>query len=44
MSLINITVYSQDVELNYTKYVDPFIGVENKGNTFPGVSLPYGMV
>lgn len=43
-SLIHITVYSQDVELNYTKYVDPFIGVENKGNTFPGVSLPYGMV
>lgn len=44
ISLINLTVYSQDVGLNYTKYVDPFIGVENKGNTFPGVSLPYGMV
>ena len=44
ISLINITVYAQNVMLNYTKYVDPFIGVENKGNTFPGVSLPYGMV
>lgn len=44
ISLIKITVYSQDVEINYTKYVDPFIGVENEGNTFPGVSLPYGMV
>lgn len=44
ISLINITVYSQDILFHYTKYVDPFIGVENKGNTFPGVSLPYGMV
>ena len=44
ISLINISVYAQNVMSNYTKYVDPFIGVENKGNTFPGVSLPYGMV
>lgn len=44
ISLINITVYSQDILFHYTKYVDPFIGVENKGNTYPGVSLPYGMV
>lgn len=44
ISLINITVYSQDILFHYTKYVDLFIGVENKGNTFPGVSLPYGMV
>ena len=44
ISLMTISVYAQDVKSNYTKYVDPFIGVENKGNTFPGVSLPYGMV
>jgi predicted alpha-1,2-mannosidase len=25
-------------------YVDPFIGTENKGNVFPGPSLPFGMV
>lgn len=25
-------------------YVDPFIGTEGDGNTFPGVSLPFGFV
>jgi len=44
ISIVNITMYSQDTLLNYVKYVDPFIGVENNGNTFPGVCLPYGMV
>ena len=42
--IMNITAYSQEVVINYTRYVDPFIGVENNGNTFPGVSLPFGMV
>lgn len=32
--------YSQD----YTQYVNPFIGVENGGNVFPGVSLPNALV
>jgi len=27
-----------------TDYVDPFIGVENGGNVFPGATLPFGMV
>ncbi len=44
LSILNIAVYAQETVLNYTKYVDPFIGVENNGNTFPGVSLPYAMV
>jgi predicted alpha-1,2-mannosidase len=29
---------------NVVQYVDPFIGTENSGNTFPGPSLPFGMV
>jgi len=27
-----------------TQYVDPFIGTQGGGNTFPGVSYPFGMV
>src|SRR5512135_2514685 len=27
-----------------TRYVDPFIGAANGGNTFPGAVLPWGMV
>lgn len=30
--------------LDYASYVDPFIGTEGDGNTFPGVSMPFGMV
>ena len=26
------------------RYVDPFIGTQGEGNTFPGASLPFGMV
>jgi predicted alpha-1,2-mannosidase len=29
---------------NYTKYVNPFIGTDAKGHTFPGALLPFGMV
>lgn len=29
---------------NYTKYVDPMIGTDWNGHTFPGVTLPNGMV
>ncbi len=31
-------------ELNPVKFVDPFIGATGEGHTFPGASLPYGMV
>ena len=27
-----------------TQLVNPFIGTENFGNTFPGASMPFGMV
>ncbi|MCR5019178.1 MAG: GH92 family glycosyl hydrolase [Bacteroidales bacterium] len=29
---------------DYTVYVDPFIGTEYTGHTFPGACLPFGMV
>lgn len=29
---------------NYTRYVDPFIGTDGTGHTFPGPSMPFGMV
>ena len=31
-------------ESDFTKYVDPFIGADNGGYTFPGACVPYGMV
>ncbi|HKY28127.1 MAG TPA: hypothetical protein VJM12_09290, partial [Pyrinomonadaceae bacterium] len=29
---------------NLTRYVDPFIGTAGHGHTFPGATLPFGMV
>ena len=33
-----------DNNVNLTRYVDPFIGTANGGNTFPGAVMPWGMV
>lgn len=45
--LINLAsftfIVAQQKELDLTKYVDPFIGVEI-GNTLPGAQVPFGMV
>ena len=29
---------------DHTSYVDPFIGTGGHGHTFPGATLPFGMV
>lgn len=29
---------------DFTEYVDPLIGTQGEGNTFPGAALPFGMV
>ncbi len=29
---------------NYAQYVDPFIGTGGHGHTFPGPTMPFGMV
>lgn len=31
-------------ETNFTQYVDPFIGTGGHGHTFPGPTVPFGMV
>lgn len=31
-------------EVDYTQYVDPFIGTQGDGNCFPGATTPMGMV
>ncbi len=39
--LLSACVYSQQ---NLTRYVDPFIGTGGHGHTFPGATMPFGMV
>lgn len=31
-------------QTDYTKYVNPLIGTKNMGHTFPGATVPFGMV
>ena len=31
-------------EADYTQYVNPFIGTDFTGNTYPGAQVPFGMV
>lgn len=38
----NTRKYSPDID--YTKYVNPFIGTDAEGHTFPGALFPFGMV
>ncbi|GAB2999574.1 GH92 family glycosyl hydrolase [Streptomyces pseudoechinosporeus] len=35
---------SADAPSHLTAYVDPLIGTANGGNTYPGATLPYGMI
>ncbi len=32
------------MQIDYTQYVNPFIGTEGTGHTFPGPCMPFGMV
>jgi len=38
----NVKIQSSGID--YTKYVDPFIGTGGHGHTFPGAMVPFGMV
>src|SRR5690625_7130346 len=38
--LLPQTIFSQ----NYHQYVNPFIGTGGHGHTYPGATLPFGMV
>ncbi|MGD8778019.1 MAG: GH92 family glycosyl hydrolase [Ignavibacteria bacterium] len=47
--IVKFTVYSFLLAANFlaqdlTKYVDPFIGTGGHGHTYPGVTVPFGMV
>lgn len=39
--LLPLQIFAQT---NYTQYVDPFIGTGGHGHTFPGATVPFGMV
>jgi predicted alpha-1,2-mannosidase len=39
--LLPLQIFAQK---DFTKYVDPFIGTGGHGHTFPGPTLPFGMV
>lgn len=41
--LYNCGPYKSD-EVKLTNYVNPFIGTDGPGNTYPGATVPYGMV
>ena len=43
---LNIALVSANLaaQENYTHYVNPFIGTAGHGHTYPGASLPHGMV
>ncbi len=42
--VLSIKTSKLDALKNLTKYVNPLIGSENNGNTFPGASAPFGML
>ncbi len=42
MSLVPFICNSQDIDP--LKYVNPFIGTDKMGHTYPGASVPFGMV
>ena len=41
---ISIKTASAQRKVDYTRLVDPFIGTGGHGHTFPGATLPFGMV
>ncbi|MGD2245700.1 MAG: GH92 family glycosyl hydrolase [Candidatus Aminicenantes bacterium] len=44
LGLFTLMVCSKKGELNLVDFVDPFIGTDGHGHTYPGASLPFGMV
>jgi len=44
LALLFIVSCSNPQKSNYSNYVDPFIGTGGHGHTYPGATLPFGMV
>jgi len=42
--LITFCNFQTEAQTNYAQYVNPFIGTGGHGHTFPGATLPFGMV
>ena len=42
--MIISSIFIQAQTKNYVQYVNPFIGTGGHGHSFPGATLPYGMV
>jgi len=43
-ALLGVSLYSTAQEKKLIQYVDPFIGTGGHGHTFPGATVPFGMV
>ncbi|MCK5821568.1 MAG: GH92 family glycosyl hydrolase [Bacteroidales bacterium] len=43
VAVMAISCSTQD-NTDYTRFVDPFIGTDDHGHTFPGATTPFGMV
>ncbi|HCC72135.1 MAG TPA: sugar hydrolase, partial [Bacteroidales bacterium] len=45
LPLLNIfCIAAQDKNDNFIQYINPFIGTQRMGHTYPGATLPFGMV
>ncbi len=42
--LFFVFIGSINSQIDYTKYVNPFIGTAGHGHTYPGASAPFGMM
>ena len=42
--MIISSIFIQAQTKNYVQYVNPFIGTGGHGHTFPGATVPFGMV
>ena len=42
--LLFANIFAQNQPKDYTKYVNPFIGTGGHGHTFPGATVPFGMI
>ncbi len=41
---LSANIFAQNQPKDYTRYVNPFIGTGGHGHTFPGATVPFGMV
>lgn len=43
-ALVSLLSYTQTIPVSLTSYVNPMIGTSGHGHTFPGATVPFGMV